>query len=89
MWCSVDVLFSHENDKEEFLKGNFGDMEPSEMSVMCYGNHRLLNDVHSWVQDNTSEFVTTIENIDGYNITTVYHDGIQVDYKEEEEEREA
>ena len=88
MWCSIEVVFCMLEDFHQFITGNFGDMEVGDMSVMCYGNHRLLNDVHTWIEDSSRGDITTLENIDGYDITTVYQEGVKISETSVEEERE-
>ena len=89
MWCSIQVVFMMLEDFNKFITGDFGDMEvlPNN-TVMCYGNHRLLNDVHNWVMDESQGQVTTLENFDGYDTTTVYQEGVKVMETCLEEERE-
>tara|TARA_B100001063_G_C16699078_1_gene521530 strand:- start:20 stop:265 length:246 start_codon:yes stop_codon:yes gene_type:complete len=67
-------------DFQNFIMGDFGDMEvySDRLEVECFGNHRLLNDVHNWVQDESQGQVTTVENFDGYDTTTVYQEGVKV-----------
>ena len=89
MWCSIQVVFSMLEDFNQFITGSFGDMEVlSDNTVMCYGNHRLLNDVHNWVQEVSLGHVTTLENFDGYDTTTVYHEGYKISETSQEENRE-
>ena len=88
MWCSIYVVFLLLEDFETFIVGNFGDMDvdKNNLSVMCTGNHRLLNDVHSWCECVSEGKVTTLENFDGYDTTTVYEEGIMLSQESVEEE---
>ena len=88
MWCSIQVVFLLLEDFETFIVGDFGDMDvdKSNLSVMCTGNHRLLNDVHSWCECVSEGEVTTEENFDGYDTTTVYDDGKMVSQESVEED---
>ena len=90
MWCSICVVFSLLEDFEMFIMGNFGDMDISHdrKEVQCYGNHRLLNDVHSWCECVSEGRVVTEENFDGYNTTTVYEQGKMISQESVEEEVE-
>lgn len=76
MWCSITVLFAMLDDFNGFICGDFGDMDINhhDMSVTCYGNHRLLDDVHSWCQG-TEGRVICEENFGGYDTTTAYEEG--------------
>ncbi len=91
MWCSITVMFMMMEDFQNFIMGDFGDMEVdnTNMSVMCYGNHRLLNDVHSWCECVSEGKVITDENFDGYDTTTTYEEGKMISQESVEEEREA
>ena len=88
MWCCITILFSMLEDYETFIMGDFGDMEIDNqpMSVSCYGNYRLLNDVHSWCECVSEGKVTTQESFDGYFTTTVYEGGVKLSETSEEEE---
>ena len=88
MWCSIYVTFCLLEDFQNFIMGDFGDMEvyKDTLSAECFGNHRLLNDVHSWCECVSEGKVTTVENFDGYNTTTVYEDGVKLSEESVEEE---
>ena len=91
MWCGINVMFMMLDDFQKFITGDFGDMEVdnNNMSVMCYGNYRLLNDVHSWCESVSQGKVITEENFDGYDTTTTYEDGVMLSQESVEEERDA
>ena len=80
MWCSIEVKFSLLEDFQNFISGDFGDMEvdKTNLSVMCYGNHRLLTHVHDWCYRKSKGELTTLENFDGYDTTSVYKEGWKV-----------
>ncbi len=88
MWCSIYVTFCLLEDFQTFIMGDFGDMDvdSNTLTVMCCGNHRLLTDVHSWCECVSEGEVTTLENFDGYDTTTVYQDGVKVSESSIEEE---
>tara|TARA_R110002012_G_scaffold164942_1_gene327276 strand:+ start:34 stop:303 length:270 start_codon:yes stop_codon:yes gene_type:complete len=88
MWCFIQVVFLLLEDFETFIVGDFGDMDvdKSNLSVMCTGNHRLLTDVHSWCECVSEGDVTTLENFDGYDTTTVYKEGEMISQESVEED---
>ena len=88
MWCLIEVTFCLLEDFQTFIIGDFGDMDvdKTNLSVMCTGNHRLLNDVHSWCECVSEGDVTTLENFDGYDTTTVYKEGVMISQESVEEE---
>ena len=88
MGCSIEITFSLLEDFLMFIMGDFGDMEVHQdtLSVDCYGNHRLLTDVHSWCECVSEGKVTTLETFDGYDTTTVYQEGVMLSQESVEEE---
>ena len=88
MWCSITILFTMLEDFQTFIMGDFGDMEidNNNLTVYCTGNHRLLNDVHSWCECVSEGRVITDENFDGYDTTTVYEEGKMLSQESVEEE---
>ena len=80
MWCSIQLVFMMLEDFNKFITGDFGDMEvySDSLEVECSGNYRLLNDVYNWVENESQGQVTTLENFDGYDTTTVFQKGVKV-----------
>jgi predicted Fe-S protein YdhL (DUF1289 family) len=73
MWVLVELMFACYEDLQLFPM--FGDCEVSGLSVTCTGNHRLLNDIHNWVQVDSQGVIKILENCDGYDTTYVYDNG--------------
>ena len=89
MWCLATVFFMLQSDYELFPTQEMGDvMEDNNREVTCTGNHRLLNDIHSWIESHSTGVVKVFENLDGYDTTTIYDEGVKVYEHCVEEERE-
>ena len=88
MWCSIEVVFGLMDDFQKFLYGDFGDMTPGDNKCYCTGNHKLLDDVYTWIEEHSKGEITTIETMDGMVTTTLYSEGVERFQEIEEEERE-
>ena len=86
MWCSVYVIFSLITDFNNFPLDEMGDTEVyNDLEVCCTGNHRLIQDVLSWVECESQDNVKVVVNFDGYDTTYLYEEGVKV-YEESVEE---
>ena len=78
MWCLVSVMFMLQEEFELFPLSEMGDGEVTgPREVTCTGNHRLLDDVHSWC-GSTQGVIKVYENFAGYDTYTIYSDGQMV-----------
>ena len=86
MWCSVYVTFMSTYVMSLFPLTEMGDTEVSDNTVTCYGNHRLIQDVLSWVECESDDVVKVIVDFDDTNTTYLYNDGVKVYEVSEEQE---
>ena len=78
MWCTVCVIFGLLTDFNNFPVSEMGDTEVYENEVVCTGNHRLIQDVLSWVECDSEGDVKVIVNFDGYDTTYLYEEGVKL-----------
>ena len=86
MWVLIELMFACYEDMANFPM--FGDYEVSGLNVTCTGNIRLLNEVHNWLQTESTGVVKVLENCDGYDTTYIYDNQEMISEVSVPEERE-